>query len=138
MEKAKKNRVYPRNLSSRFLQKMLSTVAFILVFFLKKYFTSLIIINLLKANRLKYNPINADLHLLYPTKNPDESTIYEDNRIQRRDFSTANLSFESDKVVLDELLPTIIPDDSYFEPGELKVLDSDDHPLRFPPRYYIS
>ena len=97
-----------------------------------------LIINFCKANRLKYNPINADLHLLYPSPNTEESNIYEDTRIKRRDFSTATTIFEKDKKVLDDLVPLIVPEDSYFEPDELKVLDSEDHPLRFPPRYYIS
>ena len=88
------------------------------------------------TEKLKYNPPLADLSFLYPEDGSSEE-IY-DNRIERRDFSSAMGEFKKDEQVLNNLLPTVIPADSYFQPAELAVLNSKDHPLRFPPRYYIS
>ena len=44
---------------------------------------------------------------------------------------------QSEFAFLEDLLPPIIPDESYFEEGELAALNSDDYPLRFSIQHYI-
>ena len=44
----------------------------------------------------------------------------------------------SNSKVLDKLIPKISPPDTYFEPGELAVINSDDNPLRTPCRHIFS
>jgi hypothetical protein len=81
------------------------------------------------ANRSKYNPAMADLKVLYPDGVEPSVTHGVD--------ALVNANFQKDKKVLNELVPTIIPPDSYFEQGELDLLESAEHPLRFPAKVYI-
>ena len=81
------------------------------------------------ANRSKYNPAMADLKVLYPDGVEPSVTHGVD--------ALVNANFQKDKKVLNELVPTIVPPDSYFEKGELDLLESAEHPLRFPAKVYI-
>jgi hypothetical protein len=84
------------------------------------------------ANRAKYNPLSADLKILYPdtARSNDVDSASLDAQV--------NSNFSKDKEVLNEMFPTIIPPDSYFEKGELDLLESTEHPLRYPAKSYIS
>lgn len=81
------------------------------------------------ANRAKYNPASADLKVLYPDGMEPTQPLSLDRQV--------NANFQKDKLVLNDLVPTIVPPDSYFEKGELDLLESNDHPLRYPAKSYI-
>ena len=103
--------------------------------------------------RHKYNPPLADLELLFPTgvdamwSSNKASSLeiptgeYEAPTVEEllatSENSTVNDSFKSDKVLLDRLFPTITPDDSYFEKGEIEILEASNKPLRYPAKTYI-
>jgi hypothetical protein len=81
------------------------------------------------ANRAKYNPTSADLKVLYPDGVEPTRPLTIDAQV--------NANFQKDRQVLNDLVPTIVPPDSYFEKGELDLLESTDHPLRYPAKTYI-
>ena len=83
------------------------------------------------ANREEFNPTMADLDMLYSKERRQEAgfDLLADPQVTE--------NFKKDQKVLDDLIPEIIPDDSYFEKEERDVLESREHPLRFPAKVYI-
>ena len=83
------------------------------------------------ANREEFNPTMADLDLLFSKERRQEAGF----DLLADPLVTEN--YKKDEKVLNDLIPEIIPDDSYFEKEERDVLESREHPLRFPAKVYI-
>jgi len=79
--------------------------------------------------RGRYNLTPSQIAWLYPQSRNDPT-------FQMATHANSP-NYWQEKEFLDLLVPTVIPDDSYFDEGELAYFNGGEFPLRFPIKNYI-
>ena len=69
-------------------------------------------------------------------KQDDGSVTFDEDGTPRYVIDDRAIRIHNVKV-LDKLVPNIVPKDSYFEPGELDIIESVDNPFRAPCRHHF-
>ena len=87
------------------------------------------LVTLFKSQVGEFNLTPAQIEWFYPqSKNNADFSINEEH---------LHPNAENEINFLHNLLPSVIPSDSYFEEGELDALNMKDYPLRFSVQHYI-
>lgn len=81
------------------------------------------------AQRGRYNLTPSQIAWFYPQS--------QNNPTFQMATHANSPNYWQEKEFLDLLVPTVIPDDSYFDEGELAYLNGGEFPLRFPIKNYI-